>query len=55
MTKQKQIETALWAIRSLAHQVGLLVEGVMLDLGLMKDEQRIFFSQKERRNIDMGP
>ena len=48
MTKQKKIEVALWAIRSLAHQIGLSVESVMIDLGLMTDEQRIFFSQKER-------
>jgi hypothetical protein len=51
MTKQKKIEIALWAIRNMAHQIGLHVESVLIDLGLMEPEQRIFFSKNERRNM----
>lgn len=54
MTKQKKIELALWAIRNLAHQIGLSVESILLELGLMADEQRIFFSKKERNLLDQN-
>ncbi len=52
MTKQKKIEVALWGIRNLAHQIGLYVESVLIDLALMEYEQRIFFTKKERESFD---
>lgn len=54
MANQRKIEIALWAIRNLAHQIGLYAESILLDLGLMQHEQRIFFSKKERGLLDRG-
>lgn len=50
--KIKQIEIALWAIRNHAHQIGLYVETVLMALGLMEPEQRLFYSKKERNMMD---
>ena len=49
---KKQIEIALYKQRNLAHQLVLSAEEMLVSLGLMEPEKRLYIPRKERELLD---